>query len=134
MTNYVLDTNIVSAIARRDQTIVSRMAATVKPDDHVFGCPMVWYEVRRGLLAKAAAMQMEYFEEVFANFVWQDYTRADWEQAARLWVHRRAKGLPIGDADLLIGVFALNRDAILVTNNEKDFVELGVTTENWTKA
>jgi len=35
--------------------------------------------------------------------------------------------------DVLIGVFAYNRDAVLVTNNEKDFLSLGVTVENWTK-
>jgi tRNA(fMet)-specific endonuclease VapC len=103
------------------------------PDNLIIGCPMVWYEVRRGLIAKGATVQMQYFQNLFATFVWQDYTRNNWEQAARLWVHRRAKGLSIGDADLLIGVFALNRDAILVTNNEKDFVELGVNTENWTQ-
>jgi len=74
---------------------------------------------------------MQYFQRLFATFVWQDYTRNDWEQAATLWVHRRVKGLPIGDADLLIGVFALNRDAVLVTNNEKDFAGLGITVENW---
>lgn len=28
-------------------------------------------------------------------------------------------------------VFARNRNAILVSNNEKDFTGLGVTVENW---
>jgi hypothetical protein len=33
----------------------------------------------------------------------------------------------------LIAVFALNRNAILVTSNEKDFAGLGVSLENWLK-
>lgn len=75
---------------------------------------------------------MKRFEELFATFVWQDYTLVDWSLAATLWAQRRTQGIPIGDADLLIGVFAINRDAILITDNEKDFIELGVVVENWT--
>ena len=36
--------------------------------------------------------------------------------------------------DLLIAVFAHNRNASLVTDNEKDFVELDITIENWKKS
>ena len=38
----------------------------------------------------------------------------------------------LGDADRLIGVFARNRNAVLVTDNDRDFVHLGVSLENWT--
>jgi predicted nucleic acid-binding protein len=41
--------------------------------------------------------------------------------------------MPVSDADLLIAVFARIRNAILVTNNEKDVVGLGVVIENWTE-
>lgn len=68
-----------------------------------------------------------------ASFEWQDYRRDDWALAAELWAQRRALGRPIADADLLIAVFARNRDAVLVTDNEKDFVDLGVKVENWMK-
>jgi predicted nucleic acid-binding protein len=85
------------------------------------------------LLAKNAQVQMQRFEALFELFVWQDYVAADWSLAATLWTQRCAQGKPISDADLLIGVFARNRSAILVTNNEKDFVGLGVTVENWLK-
>lgn len=94
---------------------------------------MVWHEIRRGLLAKDAKLQMRLFEILFDQFEWQDYQRDDWTRAAELWVKRRKQGAPISDADLLIAVFALNRNAILVTNNEKDFIGLGVSIENWLK-
>jgi predicted nucleic acid-binding protein len=34
----------------------------------------------------------------------------------------------------MIAVFARNRGAILITDNEKDFADLGVAVENWLAA
>ena len=132
MTNYVLDTNIISlALRSQNSNAFIRLSKAITPGNMVLGCPVVWYEVRRGLLAKDARTQINYFEDMFKTFVWHDYTADDWKLASELWPQRRAQGLPISDADLLIGVFARNRNAILVTDNEKDFVNLGVTMENW---
>src|SRR4051812_26627966 len=132
MTNYVLDTNIISlALRSQNSNAFLRLSKAIAPGNMVLGCPVVWYEVRRGLLAKDARTQINYFEDMFKTFVWQDYSANDWTLASELWSQRRAQGLPISDADLLIGVFARNRNAILVTDNEKDFANLGVTMENW---
>ena len=131
MVYYVYDSSTLSLILRRDPSVRARAEQVAFPDV-VLGCPIVWYELRRGLLARDARKQLERFEALFATFVWQDYTSEDWSVAAQLWADRRAQGRPIGDADLFIAVFARNRDAILVTDNEKDFSGLGITVENWT--
>jgi len=131
MTAYVFDTNTVSLILRRAPNVLSHLRTKLTRDDLIIGCPVVWYELKRGFLAKSATAQMKRFEALFATFVWQDYTLTDWSLAAELWAQRRARGMPVGDADLLIGVYARNRDAVLVTDNEKDFVELNVKIENW---
>lgn len=133
MTNYVLDTNIVSFILREDATVKASFRRASTPQSQFLGCPVVWYEVRRGLLAQNATRQLMRFSALFSTFTWQDYTLRDWELAAELWAQRRAQGRPAPDADLLNGVFARNRDAVLVTDNEKDFVGLGLTIENWLK-
>lgn len=133
MTEYVFDTNIMSWIIGLDESVIQRMNETVKPADSILLCPVVWYEVRRGLLAKDARNQISRADTFFSTFIWQDYTRDDWSLAASLWKFRRQSGLPISDADLLIAVFARNRNAVLVTDNEKDFAQLGVTVENWKK-
>jgi tRNA(fMet)-specific endonuclease VapC len=133
MTAYVLDTNTIAAILRNDPSALERFDAVALPTHTVLVCPMVWYEVRRGLLAKRADKQMRLFDDLVATFEWQDYTPQDWSLAASLRAQRRGQGKPIQDADLLIAVFALNRQAILVTDNEKDFVDLGLTTENWVR-
>jgi predicted nucleic acid-binding protein len=74
---------------------------------------------------------MERFSLLFSTFLWQDFTRDDWALAADLWTARRAQGIPVNDADLLIAVFARNRNAILISDNEKDFVSLDVPIQNW---
>jgi predicted nucleic acid-binding protein len=131
MTAYVLDTNIVSALLRNDAKVNFRLRVVVEREDLIVECPMVWREVLRGLLIKNAFKQRQAFEKLFATFTWQDYSRDDWSLAVELWAQRRAMGLPIADADLLMAAFARNRDAVLVTNNEKDFYRLGVTLQNW---
>ena len=125
MTLYVLDTNIISLLLRQNTAIMMSFRQIVSADHIVLACPMVWYELRRGLLAQDAKGQMQRLEALFATFEWQDYTRDDWSMAASLWKQRRQLGLPISDADLLIAVFARNRNAVLVTDNEKDFAQLG---------
>jgi tRNA(fMet)-specific endonuclease VapC len=133
MTHYVLDTNIISLILRDDPRVRQRFEQILTPEHLILGCPVVWYELRRGLLAKDAKNQMQRFEALFSAFTWQDYTIADWALAADLWSQRRTQGSPIQDADLLIAVFARNRNAILATNNDKDVTGLGVLVEDWAR-
>lgn len=133
MTVYVLDTNIISLLLRQNTAILMNFRQILSADHIVLACPMVWYELRRGLLAQDAKGQMQRLEALFATFEWQDYIRDDWSMAASLWTQRRQLGLPISYADLLIAVFARNRNAILITDNEKAFAQLGVTVENWKK-
>lgn len=133
MKHYVLDTNIVSLIVKRHALVVSRFRSIVTTDDVLIACPVVWHEAKRGLLAKSAQSQIERFEALSETFIWQDYDMRDWELATQLWIRRRSMGMPIGDADLFIAVYAINRNAILVTDNEKDFSGLSVTIENWAR-
>ncbi len=128
---YVLDTNIVSFIIRNDLAVQGRFSQTMEGDNLVLACPVVWYELRRGLLARNAPKQMEAFYRLFAIFRWEDYRFDDWSLAADLWALRRTQGKPIGESDLLIATFALNRNAILVTDNTKDFSGLNLNLENW---
>jgi predicted nucleic acid-binding protein len=132
MPNYVLDTNMISYILRGDATAISQMRRAVVEGGHMVGCPLVWYEIRRGLLKRGATRQLRQFEQLFGTFDWQDFNCADWEIAADLWVARHIRGLPMADADLLIGAFAKARSAILVTANASDFTALGVTLEDLT--
>jgi len=70
MTRYVLDTNIVSFIVKRDTGMVTRFQTEITPEDVIIGCPMVWYEAQRGLyqLSKSPAYKIfQYFKQVLAS-------------------------------------------------------------------
>ena len=69
MSLYVFDTSIVSLILRRDPAVLKRLSEILMPDNHILGCPLVWHELRRGLLAKDAKGQMKRFEDLFATLL-----------------------------------------------------------------
>ncbi|MBZ0304279.1 MAG: PIN domain-containing protein [Anaerolineae bacterium] len=131
MKRFILDTNIMSLLLRYDHSVRLRFQSTVRDEDVLIGCPLVYHEVKRGLLAKGARSQLARLQALFDGFNWQDYQLGDWDLAAQLWAQRRSIGHPINDADLFIAAFTLRRNAILVTANEKDFVDLGLPIENW---
>ena len=131
MTAYLLDTNILSLLLRRNAVVGQRAEAAFAANTVIVLSPVVFYEVKRGLLKRDAKKQMEFFERLIPKFIWQDFERHDWKEAAQLWASQMNQGAPIEDADLLIAAQAKRLGAILVTDNEKDFDDLGVKTENW---
>lgn len=129
---YVLDTNILTALLRREESAAQRMQQALIADAEFLMCPVVFYELYRGLLHQDAKRQQSFFLQFTATFTWDDLAREDWAEAAQLWARLRRSGRSIGnDADLLIGTFAVRRNAIVVTDNIQDFTPLGVPVENW---
>jgi tRNA(fMet)-specific endonuclease VapC len=128
---YVLDANVLSDILRKNELILSRLKHAVEQDARFLLCPVVFYEVYRGLLHKQASRQVMMLRELTANFENDELTRADWDEAAQRWARLRQQGQQIADADLLIAVYADRRDAVVVTNNLRHFRQLTVAVENW---
>lgn len=128
---YVLDTNMITALLRGEPGVTAAMTEAVGAGAELFLCPVVFYEILRGLLHRDARNQLQLFLRYAALLAWDDFSQDDWQEAARLWAELRSQGLQTGDADLLIGVYALRRLAVVVTANEKDFAPLGVPAENW---
>ena len=128
-----LDSSIVSCLLRpgRNPQVVRRYESSVEEGTRFILCPLVYYEVRRGLLKLAAERQLGRFDGLCRRWQWSDFVPADWETAAQLWVGLERRGRQIGDADLLIAVHALRRQATLVTDNEAHFAGLGVSILNW---
>lgn len=128
---YVIDANILGALLKREPLTVRRMAAALNRSAELVMCPVVFYEVLRGLLHRDVRRQLEFFRTYSDTLTWEDLDRADWEYAASLWADLRTQGRPIDDADLLIGAYAARRKAVVVTDNTEHFAPLGVTVENW---
>src|SRR5258705_2971126 len=132
MSLYVLDTNIISLLLRHDNAALGRLEAILSDDNLIIGCPLVWYEVQRGLLKRDARRLLQQFKALFEAFAWQDYTSADWVLASQFWVDRQKQGLAIADVDLLIGSFPRTRHPVLINNNVADFLHLSVQIQIWT--
>lgn len=130
-TRYVLDTNILTALLRHETQSVEHTTRAAAANAEILLCPVVFYEALRGLLHRDAQKQKQHLLDYAAVFIWEDFDRADWGKAAELWAALRSQGIQVSDADLLIGVYAMQRQAVVITANEKDFVPLGVQTENW---
>lgn len=128
---YVLDANAISDILRKDEAVVARYVSAIRQDAQFLVCPVSLYEVYRGLLHKRATRQLAILREMSESLGYEDLSREDWNEAASRWAELRRQGQQIADADLLIGVFAARRGALVVTNNVRDFSPLGIPVENW---
>jgi predicted nucleic acid-binding protein len=59
----------------------------------------------------------------------------DWRLSATIWATLQANGTPLGDTDILIGVYAARRGAHVITRNRPHFqmltAHLPLTMEDW---
>jgi len=132
MRRFVLDTNIISAVLRRDEAVRERLADEALQGSQLFLCPVVYYEVLRGLRHRDAEGQERRFAALVRGLDWEELWRDDWARAAALWAEAASRGRRYDhDADVLIAAYALNRDATVVTDNTRDFEPLGVAVDNW---
>jgi tRNA(fMet)-specific endonuclease VapC len=127
----VLDSDILSYLLQRQPRVAAQFREAVKANDDILLCPVVYYQVRRGLMHKGAARQLQRFEELMLQLSWVDFERRMWGDAADLYAGSRQRGLPHSDSDLLIAAFARALGATLVTNNTSHFQHLGVSLLNW---
>lgn len=127
---YVLDTNILTYLLQGKQPTIDRLAEAASSDAAIFLCPVVRYEIRRGLLDKGATTQLKRFERLAADLIWAEFERPMWDEAADSWAARKRRGRSRQDADLLIAAYARTLRATVVTN-DPDFEGLDVPLENW---
>ena len=93
--------------------------------------PIVYFEMRRGLLKRDAQRLMQAFDEMVDRHLWIDVSRGDWESAAVLWARTQSRGRPIEDSDLLIAAQANRRSAIVITDNLRHFRDTADRVEAW---
>ena len=128
----MLDTNTCIYVLRKRTTeILNHFRATPDLCISSIVCAELWYGVENSEPSTQAARR-----EQLMLFL-QNLTVTPWpEEAGRDYGHIRAhlrrKGTPIGGNDLLIAAHARYLDAVLVTNNIKEFERVdGLKLENW---
>jgi tRNA(fMet)-specific endonuclease VapC len=128
----LLDTNIVSAIMRREPKVMYH--ANVYIDEHrslAFSL-MSRYEVLRGLLARGSTRQRIVFEQLCIESAIVPLTPEIIERGATIYAELYRRGQLIEDADILIAATALVNNWRLITDNERHLRCVpGLIVENW---
>ncbi len=127
---YHLDTNIVIAYLNGNHEIEENMAEHLP---HLAISSLVLGELLYG--ARFSRRKEENLEKIYQLLrIVQvvDFDQASAEHYSHIRVSLRQKGRPSGAIDELIAAIALAHNAVLVTDNTKDFEQIdGLTLENW---
>ncbi|MCE2718479.1 MAG: type II toxin-antitoxin system VapC family toxin [Dolichospermum sp.] len=130
--NYLLDSNIVSYILKKNAIVDNKLREVNIQGRMVFISCITYYEIKRGLLSINAVKQLSEFHIFFQKY--QTLFLDDLEiieKSCEIHAKLKAKGTPIQDADVLIAATAIVRDLILVSN-DSDLLRIEeLKLENW---
>ena len=135
MREVLLDSDILSALMRRDPKALS--TATRYLAEH--GCftfsVLTRYEILRGLSWKGTKQRVAAFERFCSSNRILPVTDDVADAAARIYADLRRRGELVGDADMLIAASALVHRLGVATNNVHHFARVeGLHVENWLEA
>lgn len=128
---YVVDSDIFIDVLRKKANVHERIMLELASNSRFVLCPVVYYEVRRGLLDRDASAQLQVFDALTETFQYESLVKDDWKNACVEWARLKQQGTAVGDRDILISVFARRLGAIVVSGNEKHFQALNADFENW---
>ena len=104
---YFLDANIISYIIKSIPSVISRIQDLIE-DGADLRIPIVsYYEVKRGLLANKAINKLAIFDSQIKALGLVQMTEQIFDLAAEIYSQLKQSGNLIEDADLFIGVSAL---------------------------
>jgi predicted nucleic acid-binding protein len=133
VTRYLLDTNIISNVIKPEpsQALLSWLEA--QADDYLFIASLTLAEIRRGILAKAAGRKRDALDRWFSGpegpqALFAGRILAFDEKAGLAWAKLTADGTvagrPRSPLDMIIAAIAVANECIVVTDNERDYVEV----------
>ncbi len=131
---FLLDTNICIYVIKKKPEKVIKKFLENKPGDIAISSITVAelnYGIEKSIKPDANTIALQ---EFLQPLIILDYGLNDAVIYGKIRAELEVKGIPIGAMDLLIASQAINRDLILVTNNESEFKRVkGIRIENWTK-
>ncbi len=131
MSLYMLDTNIISDLARNPQGVVARRIAEVGPDA-VCVSIVTAAELRYGCAKKGSPKLTARVEAILGGLPILALEPPADREYGEIRAELTAAGTPIGPNDLLIAAHARALEAVLVTANVEEFRRVrGLKVENW---
>lgn len=130
---YLLDTNIISNIAKPTPSESLLVWMADQNDDDLFIASLTVAEIRRGVLEKPSGKRRDELETWFTGpdgpqILFAGRVLSFDEKAgliwARLMANGKANGRPRSALDTIIAAVAEANDCIVVTDNEKDFFDI----------
>ena len=135
MTTYLLDTNACIALINGTEAAVRRrFRRAVEKNDVILLSSIValelWYGVSKSQRREHNTQRLEAF---FAGpLEWADFDEEDAREAGTIRAELESAGKPIGAYDVLLAGQARQRNATLVTSNEREFDRVRhLTWEDW---
>jgi tRNA(fMet)-specific endonuclease VapC len=129
---YLLDTNIVSYLLKRNIPLEQKIEKVTSQGEEVFISCITYYEIKRGLVAANATRQLTDFDIFFRKYevlLLDDIEII--EQASKIHADLKRKGRLIQDADILIAATAITRGLVLISNDSDLLRVDGLSLENW---
>ena len=129
---YMLDTNICGYIIRDNPKGIYKKLKKIEEKHVVALSSIVVSELFYGARKKNSSKLRKVVALFVENFVIYDYDKISANHYADVRSKLEKKGQIIGANDLLISAHALSKDAVLVTNNTKEFERVeDLVLENW---
>lgn len=132
---YLLDTNIISNIMKRQPSPALTAWMSERTDQHLFIASLTVAEIRRGILEKPAGKRRDQLDAWFVGpegpqsllagrvLPFDEKAGLVW---ARLMAEGKSKGRPRSVLDTIIAAVAEVNECAVVTDNEKDFVGIKI--------
>jgi predicted nucleic acid-binding protein len=135
VTRYLLDTNVISNLVKPQPSGLLLAWMAKQRDDDLFIASLTLAEIRRGILEKPKGRKRDALEAwffgpdgpqaLFAGRIlpFDDKAGLIW---ARLMADGKAAGRPRSALDMVIAAIAGANGCVVVTDNERDFADLGI--------
>jgi len=129
---YMLDTNICSYIIRNKPQSIKSKLQEVEENHTIALSSIVVSELLYGATKKDSPKLMRIVSAFIDNFIIYDYSKVSAQSYADIRTNLEKKGNIIGANDLLIASHALSLEAVLVTNNTREFERVEkLVLEDW---
>ncbi len=132
MSRYLLDTNVISNVAKPAPSEHLLAWLAQQPDDDLFISTLTIAEVRRGVLEQPTGRRRDRLEAWFAgpdgpSTLFAGRILAFDESAALVWAELMARGKATGRSrsaiDTMIAAIAVANECIVVTDNDRHFAD-----------
>jgi predicted nucleic acid-binding protein len=133
---YALDTNIIIHYFKKEPKVCKKFRDAVANGDNFVIPEIVNYEMRRGFATLHSPNNEKAYNILISQVEFcyvEEMDKASWRKAVDIYSELYAKRLTIGEMDILIAAFCLEKGYTFVTNNTKHFINIGnLPLEDWT--